>query len=118
MATFPTYALMLLEGASESFDSGVIVSEMERGLAKQRVTSNRVLRKLKVTLEFSTAADATAFENWYFVTIKRINFFDVQHPRTGQTVAMRFEKGEIGELIPKRGLFTASTRAVVLEYLQ
>lgn len=118
MATFPTYPIMLLDGASEEFDPGIIEGEMERGLPKTRIGNTKVLRKMKVTLEFRTAADATAFETWYFTTIKRIGFFDVVHPRTGAPTPMRFEGGRLGPLVPKRGLFESSTRDVVMEYLQ
>lgn len=118
MATLPTYVRLLLDGAAEKFDPAIVKSEMERGLAKQRLGNSRVVKKLSATLLFKTAADATAFEDWYFNTIRRIGFFDVVHPRTGQTIAMRFEGGAIGDLVPKVGRFEVATRAVVLEWLQ
>lgn len=118
MATFPTYARLLLDGASESFDPGIVKSEMERGLAKQRIQSSRVLRKLNATVMFKSADDASAFESWYFATIKRIGFFDVVHPRTRAVVPMRFEGGDIGELVPLKGKFEVARRSFVLEYLQ
>lgn len=118
MATLPTYARLLLDGAAETFDPDIVKTEMERGLAKQRLGSSRVVKKLRATLMFKTAADASAFEDWYFNTIKRIGFFDVVHPRTGQTIAVRFEGGAIGDLVPRVGNFGVATRAVVLEWLQ
>lgn len=118
MATFPPYARLLLDGAAESFAPGIVKSEMERGLAKQRIQSARVVRKLRATVFFRTAADAAAFEAWYFTTIARIGFFDVVHPRTRAVVPMRFENADIGELVPLMGGFELSKRAVVLEYLQ
>ena len=118
MATFPPYARLLFDGASESFDPGIVKSEMERGLAKQRVQSRRVLRKLNATVMFKSAEDATAFETWYFTTIGRIGFFDVVHPRTRAVVPMRFENADIGELVPLMGRFEVAKRSFVLEYLQ
>lgn len=118
MAALPPYTRLLLDGAVETFDPAIVKSEMERGLAKQRVGNSRVIKKLSATLMFKTAADATAFEDWYFNIIRRIGFFDVVHPRTGQTIAMRFEGGAIGDLVPKIGRFEVATRAVVLEYLR
>lgn len=118
MAALPSYVSLLHAGQTDSFDPGIVRSEMERGLPKQRVQSRRVLRKLSVTLQFQTRADVNAFEAWYFTTIGRIGFFDVVHPRTGQAIAMRFEGGSIGELVPAASGYAIATRAVVLEYLQ
>lgn len=118
MAALPSYVSLLYAGQTDSFDPGIVKSEMERGLAKHRVQSSRVLRKLSVTLQFQTRADVNAFEVWYFDTIGRIGFFDVVHPRTGQTIAMRFESASIGDLVPASSGYHIATRAAVLEYLQ
>lgn len=118
MAALPSYVSLLIAGQSESFDPTVVRSEMERGLAKQRLQSARVVKKLSVTLLFSTAADVAAFESWYFTVIGRIGFFDVVHPRTKATVPMRFENASIGELTPDTSGYAIAKRAVVLEYLQ
>lgn len=118
MPAFPTYARLLLAGASESFAPDVVRSEMERGLAKQRLQSARVLAKLKATVMLKSQDDVNAFLGWYFDDIKRIGFFDVVHPRTGQTVPMRFENGEISELTPQVGQFFVASCQVTLEYLR
>jgi hypothetical protein len=117
MAALPDYVSLLLAGQADSFDPGVVRSEMERGLAKQRVGNSRVVRKLSATLQFESNADVNAFEDWYFNTIRRIGFFDVRHPRTGVLTPMRFENGSIGELTPAVNGYRIASRAVVLEYL-
>ena len=117
MAALPDYVSLLLAGQVEKFDPAVIGSEMERGLAKQRVGNSRVVRKLNATLQFESNADVNAFEDWYFNTIRRIGFFDVRHPRTGVPTSMRFEKGDIGELAPAVNGYHIASRSVVLEYL-
>lgn len=117
MAALPDYVSLLLAGQGDAFDPSVIRSEVERGLAKQRVGNSRVVRKLNATLHFESQADANAFEAWYFHTIRRIGFFDVRHPRTGVLIPMRFEGGNIGELVPAVNGYHIASRAVVLEYL-
>lgn len=117
MAALPDYVSLLLAGQAEKFDPAVVSTEMERGLAKLRVGNRRVVRKLNATLQFETNADVNAFEDWYFNTIRRIGFFDVRLPRTGALKPMRFEKGDIGELLPAVNGYHIASRAVVLEYL-
>lgn len=117
MAALPDYVSLLLAGQAEIFDPAIVRTEMERGLAKQRVGNSRVVRKLNATLQFETNADASAFEAWYFNTIRRIGFFDVRHPRTSVLTPMRFEGGSIGELVPAVNGYHIASRSVVLEYL-
>lgn len=118
MAALPDYVKILLEGAGEEFDPGVVVSEMEKGLAKMRVSSARVVAEVPAVLQFYSTADTLAFEDWYFNTIKRIGFFDVKDPRTGQLRAMRFKGGDIGKLEPLVGRYAKARRSVTLEYLR
>ena len=118
MAALPDYVKILLEGAGEEFDPGVVVSEMEKGLAKMRVSSTRIVVQVSAFLQFYSTADTLAFEDWYFNTIKRIGFFDVKDPRTGQMRAMRFKGGGIGRLEPLTGQYAKARRAVTLEYLR
>ncbi|MFD2756392.1 hypothetical protein [Comamonas terrae] len=118
MASLPAYVSLLHTGQSESFDPAIIRSDMERGLAKQRVGNSRVVRKLQVSLLFETREDALAFEDWYFNTIKRVGFFDVKHPLTGAVMPMRFENANIGELTPLTGGYHIASRSVILEYLR
>jgi hypothetical protein len=80
MTQLPDYLTILLDDTGEEFDPGVIKSEMERGMAKQRVGQSRVVVEVPVTLLFDSAADAESFYDWYFNTIKRIGFFTWTDP--------------------------------------
>jgi hypothetical protein len=118
MAALPDYVCILLEGAGEEFDPGVVVSEMERGLAKQRVGQSRVIVEVPATLMFYAQQDTIAFETWYFQTIKRIGFFDWLNPRTNQLLSVRFKGGDIGKLIPITSGYALAKRDVTLQYLR
>ena len=117
MASLPSYVTVHYS-RPESFDPGVIKTEMERGLAKMRVGSSRVVVNVAVTLQFASAADAGAFEDWYFSTIKRIGFFNWYDTRTGVVRTVRFKDGALGELIPMAPGFAISQRDATLEYLR
>lgn len=118
MATFPAYVEILFAGYSERFDPAVERSEMERGPPKERVINTKVLQRINASLLFRSAADVQAFETWYFTTINRIGYFDLEHPRLGTTVQAKFPGGDIGELVPLNTLFRVARRDVVFEYLR
>lgn len=117
MAAFPSYACIQFSDYSESFDPSVERTEMERGMPKQRRINSRVLVTVNALIIFKTKADSIAFESWYFDTIGRIGFFDVTHPRYGLK-SMRFQSGNIGDLVPLTSDFSVSQRVVTLEYLR
>ena len=118
MAALPAYVQVLEAGYGEDFDPSIERTEMERGVPKERVLNSQVLMKLSATLLFMSKADIAAFEDWYFVTIQRVGWFDLVHPRTGATVTARFEEAKIGKLTPRNPMFTRATRSVVFEYLR
>lgn len=118
MATFPAYVGILFAGYGEEADPAVERTEMERGVPVQRLLNSGVMVDVAATLLFSSSADITAFEDWYYDTISRIGWFDMPHPRTGATVTARFKGGSIGRLVPRNPQFNRATRAVVLEYLR
>ena len=118
MAEFPDYVCVSFDNYSESFDPSVERTEMERGPAKQRRINSRVEASINATLTFMSKADAASFESWYFDTIQRIGYFDIEHPRTGQTISARFRGGDIGELTTLTPDFEVTQRQVVLEYMR
>lgn len=118
MAALPDYVIVLLDGYSEQFDPGVASSEMERGLSKLRVAQSRVVVGVSAALVFETAADATAFETWYFTDIRRIGWFDWLDPRTSVLRTVRFRGGDIGALEALAPGVELSRRRVTLEYLR
>lgn len=118
MALWPSYARLVLAGASEAIEPSVLRTEMERGIAKQRVINSSVLARISGTVLFQSKTDIASFDTWYLSTIFRIDWFDVTHPRTGAPIVARFPGGEIGDLQPAQGGFAIATRSVVLEYLR
>ena len=120
MATLPPGTKLLEVGFKERADPSVLRTDMERGVAKERVLNTRIVSTITVTLFFDTIADINQFETWYATEIKRIGWFDVRHPLTRQMVPMRFVGGDIGELEPLPGGFRngAVRQNVKLEYLK
>lgn len=118
MPTLPSYVKLLRDDAREGFDPGVLVSEMEKGLGKTRITAQRVTMNVPVTLFFRTKAESLAFDLWYFEVIKRAGFFDWRDPRTGQVRSVRFKGGALGELMPLKAGYAASKRTATLEFLR
>jgi len=64
MATFPSYAVIVQGGYSESPDYGVIRSEMDGGLAKQRPRWSKAIVTRDVTIEVVTKANKGLFDAW------------------------------------------------------
>lgn len=118
MAALPSYVCILLDGAGEEFDPGVVASEMERGLPKLRVAQSRVIVDIPASLMFYAQQDTISFETWYFGVIKRIGFFDWLNPRTDQLLSVRFKGGDIGKLVPVTTGYALAKRDVTLQYLR
>lgn len=118
MAEFPAYAKVRFHDYSETFDPSIERTEMERGVPKQRVINSQVLAKISASILFRSAADVASFESWYFDVIKRIGWFTMTHPRTGQVINARFENADIGVVSPLSGAFRVAKRDVVIEYLR
>lgn len=118
MAALPDYVCILLEGAGEEFDPGVVVSDMEKGMPKMRIGQSRVVVDIPATLLFSSQTDTISFETWYFNVIKRIGFFDWLNPRTGQLLSVRFKGADIGKLVPVTTAYALAKRDVTLQHLR
>lgn len=118
MAALPNYVKVLFNGAGEKPDPGVEVFETERGLDKLRVVNSRAVIEVTVVLRTYTRADANAFDTWYHDTINRIGFFDWLDPRTRTIRSVRFKRGELGEMTPRRGSYEIADRSATLEYLR
>lgn len=118
MATFPDYVGFEFGSYAESFDPSIERTEMERGPPKQAVRNSRVMARIDAALLFKSKQAAADFESWYFGTIRRSGWFDMQHPRTGQAIQARFVGGDIGRLEPLDPLFETSRRVVAIEYLR
>lgn len=118
METFPDYAEILFAEYGEDFEPSVERTEMERGVPRQRVLNTHVLQTMGASVLFRSQQAAFDFEDWYFNRLKRIGWFNVRNPRTGQTVQARFQAGKIGRLEPLAPGFRLSKRDLVLEYMR
>lgn len=119
MSSLPSYARVVFDGYSETFEPAVLRTEMERGVPIERVLNTDVIEEVSVSLYFDTNAAHSNFEDWYFNTIKRIGYFDWKHPRLGVVVQARFKGGSIGSLAPITGGFRGIVRSnVTLEYVR
>lgn len=116
MAALPGYVVVAFTNYGESFDPSVERAEMERGPATQATINSQVAMQVRATFQFESRADADAFEDWYFDTIKRVGYFTMTHPRKGTTINARFPGGDIGELVPLTE--TISKRDLIVEYMR
>lgn len=64
MATFPEYATILMEGYSEEPDYGVLRSEMDGGIAKQRPTRSKPIVAREARIMVKSRVDKLAFDEW------------------------------------------------------
>lgn len=118
MAALPSYVVVRMSGYSEDIEPSVERTEMERGPAKQMLLNSQVLVTLKLSFLFPTTARSEEFLDWYMDTIKRIGYFDMRHPRTGQTVSVRFPGGNIGTLRSLSGTDYLWQRDLSVEYMR
>lgn len=117
MASFPPYAKYDWRDLVEAPDSVVERTEMERGRPKHRRIASDVRIEIQLTVRFDTKAQAAAFEDWFFDTIKAgQEYFDWQHPRTGAILQARVVGGELGALKFEQQTLEASNRSLKLEY--
>lgn len=64
MSAFPGYAKILLSGYSEDADYGVLRTEMDSSIAKQRPTRSLPVVTRTVVIHVETVADKNSFDAW------------------------------------------------------
>lgn len=64
MATFPSYAKVLLAGFTEEPDYGVLRTQMDDGLAKQRPRRSKPIVTRDVQIYVQDASDKASFDGW------------------------------------------------------
>lgn len=116
MAAFPP-GLCVLFDTSETPETVVLRSEMERGIPKQRRFAADARITMPISVVFYSAQEAKDFDDWFYGDIGAgTDFFDFVDPRSGQTVQARIVGGELGPLVPLRTNFAASRRSMVIEF--
>ncbi|HWL29960.1 MAG TPA: hypothetical protein VNQ97_13745 [Burkholderiaceae bacterium] len=79
MATFPAYAKILLAGYSEQADYGVLRTEMDGGIAKQRPRWSKGIVTIDVNIKVSSRADKLLFDEWVKTDINGgAGWFDIR----------------------------------------
>lgn len=116
MADFPTYARFTVDGFGELMNPNIRQTEMEKGPKKMQIVSSKVMAEMTGTVVFRSAKEAADFESWYLNTIKRIGWFNMKHPRTGQTILGRLKDANIGTLTRVSPRWNASYREITVEY--
>ena len=96
MATFPTYADILIDSYSVNRESALLRSEMESGPPKQAKIKSRVMVTHNVKIFIDTKANYQSFQSWYANDISQgADWFDFVDPISGSTIQARFVGGEL-----------------------
>lgn len=119
MATWPIYAVPVLDGYGEQHAPIAERNEMDRGVPKQRRTQSDVLITVSMTLMFFDSDSANDFEDWYYSNTggaAGAASFDWPHPRTGVVYQARVVANSLGPLTAMgQGI---SRRSIQVEYLK
>lgn len=106
MATLPSYVTVLVEGYRETPDYGVLRSDMDSSVAKQRPRRSLPIVQREVRLKVGTRSDKVAFDAWFKNDINGgADFFSYPDPIDGQTKQARFVGGEITWITPGNVFF-------------
>ncbi len=96
MSTFPAYAKILLSGFAEDADYGVLRTEMDNGIAKQRPRRSLPVVTRTVVIHVDSLADKNAFDTWRRVDLSgSAGWFDWTDPLDGVTKQTRIVDGKL-----------------------
>lgn len=96
MATFPSYACVLLEGYTETPNYAVLRSEMDVGVAKQRPRNSLPIVNRNVRIKVENKSDKALFDQWFKDDLNGgSGFFDYVDPLDATTKQARFVGGQI-----------------------
>lgn len=96
MATWPAYAKILLEGFNERPDYGVLRTDMDNGIAKQRPRRSLPIVTRDVTVLVLSAEDKQQFDAWFRDDLYGgTGWFSWTDPVDGVTKQGRFVGGQL-----------------------
>ncbi|MEC6413595.1 hypothetical protein ACOTJC_28805 [Achromobacter xylosoxidans] len=96
MTSFPAYAKVLLSGYAEEADYGVLRTEMDSGIAKQRATRSLPIVKRTVVIHVETVSDKNAFDAWMRAELLGgVGWFDWLDPLDGIPKQARIVDGKL-----------------------
>ena len=116
MASFPTYAKVLLAGFGEEAESAVLSTQMETGPAKVLKTKSRVMVSRPVQIRLASKADYLTFLTWFRTTLEYGSlWFDWYDPVSETTRSARFSGGRLGAASPSSTLAGAWVVSATVE---
>lgn len=118
MNELPPGVQVLVSGFADTPMPDVQRDEMDRGPINQELINTRLRWEMDVQFLMESRQALTDIMFWYRNTIGIIGYFDMVHPRTGQTIRARLVKGEMGAALPIAPGWRASTIQAKLEYLE
>lgn len=96
MATWPSYAKILLAGYSEKADFGVLRTSMDGGPAKQRARWTKPIVTREAQVKVPGAAEKLAFDAWMRDQLYGgVGWFTFYDPLVGQMKQARIVNGEL-----------------------
>lgn len=96
MATFPTYACVLLEGYRETPNYNVLRTDMDVGVSKQRPRASLPIVTRSVRIKVENKTDKSLFDQWFKDDLNGgSGFFDYIDPLDSTTKQARFVGGQI-----------------------
>lgn len=96
MATFPSYACILREGYTESSDYGVLRTEMDGGIAKQRARWTKPIVTRQAVIHVKDKNDKISFDLWVKTDLNNgAGWFDYTDPVDGTVKQARIKGGAI-----------------------
>ena len=115
MAQFPSYAKILVEGYSEEADFGVLRTEMDAGIAKQRARYSMPIVTRDATIFVHTDTNKEAFDAWIDNDLMGgVGWFDWKVPRTNRTVQARIVGGKLAWTEPRGKVWKATCQIETL----
>lgn len=95
VAIFPAYARLLLDGYGEEPDYGVLRTDMDGGLAKQRPRWNKAIVTRDANILVMNRSAKVEFDEWVRVDINGgASWFDYPDPVAGVTKQARIVGGK------------------------
>ncbi|MBV6304941.1 hypothetical protein KVP10_08575 [Candidimonas humi] len=96
MATFPDYATILLDGFDKQADYGVLRTDMDGGIAKQRARYSLPIVTRNAQILVESVEDKNGFDAWVKTDLfGGAGWFDWTDPLDGVTKQARIVKGAV-----------------------
>lgn len=96
MAAFPTYAKLIVAGYGEEADYGVLRSEMDNGIAKQRARFSTPIVTRDATVIVMSLADKQTLDAWIGTDLSGgAAWFTWTESLTGNSVQARLVSGKL-----------------------